>query len=546
MGLEQSNLPPKGQPISIDQKPPKSKLKTYRPLRGRFTHHRVQELMHNIFGEEETKKMQDAGVDKRMMFGTNPHYQALIMGEELVDLDGSVLVPKMPPSKAIGALVMPRLDEALDMAGEKDPSNQMSYSPDAAHGKLLHKYDEIVLGYASPTCSAHCRYCYRLDLFNKDTGKTSVRPEELRDYIRNYNTKLERNNGIDPETGNKRYPIRELLLSGGDPLVLPNFPLYRYMLAAGEAGVHVLRIGSKELAFRPERADAELEETFRMVHERFPQMHINLVVHFTHPDEFLERDENNNYIRNSDGPGYKWMDKSLEAIERLTGLSFVTLENQTPIISHVNDDSLSLRILHEELRRRSVKPKYIFQGREIEGHKAFSLPVETGWKLHNDAMKGLSDTSRSRFAMSTEWGKMEIVSLIDGIDLPEMDLKLLPKKIRVVLEGLLGDGLIMFKAHRSPHEARTQGDLVIAKRNPDALWISGYEDRILYDGRKESGDKYAGLLGLILKAISADRFSKFAIDRGIEETFVFDIINEIANSNEREDELEDEQEVVNG
>ena len=386
---------------------PKTHMRHLRPLRGRFTHHRVSELLKNIYSEAEYKEMQNAGVDKRMMFGTNPHYQALTIGEELIDGEGKVLVPKMPPSKAIGALILPRLHESMDMEGAKDPSNQMNFTPNSnsLHGKLLHKYDEIVLGYASPTCSAHCRYCYRLDLFNKDTGKTSVRPEELRDYIINYNKQLEENKGIDPETGERRYPIRELLLSGGDIMVLPNKTLYKFAVAAGQAGIHILRFGTKEIAFRPERFDDAMMETFKIVHEQFPHLHFNIVSHYTHPDEFLLRDENGNYVSNKNGPGYVWLETAKEAVDKLRSLPFVTIENQTPIIQKVNDNDADLRILHEELRRMGIKFKYLFQGRDIEGHRSFSLPVEEAWAIHNNAMKGLSDTSRSRFAMSTEWGK---------------------------------------------------------------------------------------------------------------------------------------------
>lgn len=501
-----------GDRIRTDNRVPKSNMKPVRPLRGRFTHDRVGDLLRGIHGEREYQDMQNAGVDKRMMFGTNPHYQALVMGEELTDKDGNILVPAMPPSLPIAALILPRLDETFSLEGALDPSNQMNFTPkaDDYHGKLLHKYDEIVLGYASPVCSAHCRYCYRLDLFNKDTGKTSVRPEELRDYILKYNTALEQNKGIDPATGDKRYPIRELLLSGGDPLVLTNAMLYRFLFAAGQAKVHTVRIGSKEWAFRPERFDDALADTLKIIHEKFPFMHINMVSHLTHPDEFLARDENNQYVPNENGPGYQWIPSSYDAVRRMLSLPFLSVENQTPIISKVNDTSESLRILHEEIRRMGIKPKYIFQGRDIQGHKAFSVPVEESWQMHNDAMKGLSDTSRSRFAMSTEWGKMEVVTLTDGIHIPEEKQALLPKAIKDTLQELLKDGLIIFKSHRSPHEASTQGDIIIARRNPEALWISGYEDRIIYDYRTQDDTKFDGLLNFIIGALGTSIFEQFA------------------------------------
>ncbi len=496
--------------IEIDIAVPKSRLKHVAPMRGRFSHHRVSALLHDIYGAEKYQKMQDKGVDQRMMFGTNPHYQALAMGEELKDNEGNILVPEMPPSKAIAALILPRLEETLSMEGAKDPSNQMKYTAknNSLAGKLLHKYDEIVLGYASPTCSAHCRYCYRLDLFNKDTGKTSITPEELRDYIVAYNKRLKENKGIDPQTGERRFPIREVLLSGGDPLVLPNITIYKFAMAAGQAGVNTLRIGSKELAFRPERVDDAFIDTLRLVHEKFPHLHINIVSHYTHPDEFLERDMAGNYIPNEGGSGYKWMDSAREPVENLLQLGFVSIHTQTPIIWHVNDDAEAIRILHEEMRRMHISPKYLFQGRDIEGHQAFSLPVEKAWHIHNDAMKGIADGGRSRFVMSTEWGKMEVVSVIKGLDLDEKGLELLPEKMRDTLISLLGDGITIFKSYRSPHEAESQGNLVIAKSNPEALWISGYEDRIIYDTRRDDGHKYGGLIDIVLQSFGTDLFER--------------------------------------
>ncbi len=493
---------------SRDTDVPKTHMRHVRPLRGRFTHERVDQMLKEIYTTDEYDNMKKSGVDKRMMFGTNPHYQALVIGEELQDDKGNILVPKMPPSLAIAALILPRLNEVFSLEGAKDPSNQMKFTPgsNSLHGKLLHKYDEIVLGYASPTCSAHCRYCYRLDLFNKDTGKVSVRPEELRNYILKYNKTIEENKGIDPESGERRYPIRELLLSGGDIMVLPNRTLYRFAKAAGQAGVNILRFGTKEIAFRPERFDLAMADTFRLIHDEFPHMHMNIVSHFTHPDEFLIRDKDNNYIPNENGPGYKWMDISKAAVENMLSLSFMTIENQTPVILKVNDDEASLRILHEECRRMGIRPKYIFQGRDIEGHKAFSMPIEEAWHLHNSVMKGLSDTARSRFAMSTEWGKMEIVSVIDPITEQTTDFDILPMALQIALKELVGDGLVIFKSHRSPHEARTQGDLIIAKRNPDALWISGYEDRILYDSRKADHQKYSGLVSTLIQQFGGDMF----------------------------------------
>ncbi|MAB68894.1 MAG: hypothetical protein CMH89_04565, partial [Oceanicaulis sp.] len=100
---------------------------------------------------------------------------------------------------------------------------------------------------------------------------------------------------------------------------------------------------------------------------------------------------------------------------------------------------------------------------------------------------------RSRFALSTEAGKMEMVSVIDG------DERL--RSLGGELGEALADGLVVFRLHRTPHSDR-QSDIVIARRNPEALWISGYEDRILYDGRVQSqDDKWAPVLAALAPAL---------------------------------------------
>nr|WP_297353749.1 hypothetical protein [uncultured Caldimonas sp.] len=460
---------------------PETPVQDVKPARGRFNNNNVVPLLQAFYPADQIEVMRERGVDQRMMFGINPYYMALVKGEEFRSPAGEVLVPAMPPSKPLEALVIPIMAEADDMSGEKDPSNQIRYSPDALKGKILHKYDEIVLGYTALACSAHCRYCYRLDIFNGSTGKGLIKPDDLKAYIVDYNARIEATHGIDPDTGLRRYPVREVLLSGGDPMVLSNKNIYRYMAAAAEAGVHLVRIGTKEMAFRPQRFDENFAQTLRIFHERYPEVHVNLVVHFTHPDEMLVRDAGNAYVRNEQGY-YQWLPGVRAALDHVQPLGFVSLENQTPIIARVNDAAESLRILQEELRRNGIRPKYLFQCREIEGHTAFAVPVEQAWRLHNEAQKGLSDTARSRFAMSTEWGKLEVVSVIDG---PADDAS-----CTADVAGVFGDGLVVMKVHRSPFSADSQGDLVIARRNPQALWLSDYEDRVVYDGRQLREDRY--------------------------------------------------------
>ena len=355
---------------------------------------KIPEQYKGFYTPEEAKELKDAGVELRMKAKISDHYRQLC--ENSVPLTN---------------LIKARKNETYDLAGEADPSNQLSYSPVPG---LLHKY-ELVLLYSAMTCSAHCRYCYRLDLFSGKTGKGLVKPEAAANYVREYNAEVRAGKKVD-NAGNQRFPIREALLSGGDPMVLSNKKLFEYMSTLADAGIRIIRIGTKELAFFPARFDANFFDMLDKFHAKFPRTSLAFMVHFTHPDELLQKDAQGNYIEEHNGR-FQWIEQVEEAVKQLGRRDFVSMENQTPIIFQVNDDSDALRLMQKELRSRKIRNHYYFQCREIEGHRAFAVPVETTWAIHNDSQRGLSGIEKSRFAMSTEWGKLEVVSVIDAPDL---------------------------------------------------------------------------------------------------------------------------------
>lgn len=354
-------------------------------------------------------------------------------------------------SENLKNLVKARPEETADLAGESDPSNQNRYSPLPG---LLHKY-EMVLLYTAATCSSHCRYCYRLDLFSKKTGKEMANIDDVSTYIKTHNQKVDTYKGIDPETGEAIYPIVEALLSGGDPMVMPNKRMAKFFIGLAEAGIHTIRVGSKELAFFPYRFDQNFFNMLDGFHKLYPTIRLLFITHFTHPDEFLEKDDQGNYI--PEGKGFKWMDVVNNAVAQFGDRHrFISLENQTPIIYRVNDNPKTLRILQRETYHHGIGNHYLFQCREIEGHRAFAVPVETTWKIFTESQKGLSGVEKqARFVMSTEVGKMEVIGHTQG--------------------------KMIFRLMRSPGGAETQGNIIIAKSNPEALWITGYEDRIISD-----------------------------------------------------------------
>jgi lysine 2,3-aminomutase len=359
--------------------------------------------------------------------------------------------------------------ETIDLDGAPDPGRQMDYSP--VEG-LIHKY-ELGLIYVASTCSAHCRFCYREELI---AGKEVQRPdgtvapkglariEKIVPYILKHNAEVRANGGWHPQTGREK--LREILMSGGDPMVLSNSNLASWLSALAEAGIEQVRIGTKEMAFFPDRFDSTFMDMLDKFHAAYPGVQLRMMVHFNHPDEFLQKDEAGGYIDDPEG-GLRWLPNTRRAVAELGKREWLSIDNQAPIIRGINDDADALRIMQRELRRHRVENHYFFCGRDIVGHKAFNVPIEEAWRILNNSQKGLSGVEgHARLSITHYKGKTEVVAVTNK------PIKGVPHS-----EG----GVVIFKLLRSAKDAPDKGKVAIAGRNPNAIWFSGYTDRVVFD-----------------------------------------------------------------
>jgi L-lysine 2,3-aminomutase len=372
-------------------------------------------------------------------------------------------------SPALQKLVKASPDETLNLQGSEDPGSQMDYSP--VEG-LLHKY-EMGLMYVISTCSAHCRFCYREELIaRKDIERQDGTVEKkglaqikaITDYIHAHNADVKENGGIHPETGREK--LREILLSGGDPMVLPNGKLAGWFTALAEAGVEAIRLGTKELAFYPDRFDDAFMSMMDRFHEVYPDVGFRLMTHFNHPDEILAKDSDGNYIEDGNG-FYVWNSSAQRAVDAVVSRGWISVENQSPIIKGVNDDAEALRILQRTLKRVGIENHYFFCGRDIVAYRAFNVPIETAWELLNNSQRGLSGVeAHARLSITHYKGKTEVAAVTDG-----------------PIPGLAGseNGVVIFKILRNAADAPDRGKVCIVGRNPDAIWFDDYEDRVLFD-----------------------------------------------------------------
>lgn len=236
--------------------------------------------------------------------------------------------------------VIPRLEETHTAPWEmSDPCGEDTHSPVPG---LVHRYPDRVLFLVTDRCAAYCRYCTRSRLVSNASGY-DFHPDFERqlDYIR-------------------RTPsVRDVLLSGGDPLLLSDAKL-EHLLAALRAIPHVefLRIGTRIPIFLPQRITPELCGVLRKYHPLFMSIHVN------HPRELTLE------VR--------------EGLERLANAG-VPLGNQSVLLRGVNDDVTVMRALVQKLLMCRVRPYYLYQCDLIAGTAHLRASVRSGIEV----MEGL-------------------------------------------------------------------------------------------------------------------------------------------------------------
>ena len=266
---------------------------------------------------EEEKAFQAAG--KNLPFAITPYYLDLI----------NPCNPKDPIRKT----VVPRISEFSTTADEMiDPCGEDGDSPVAG---LVHRYPDRVLFLINETCSVYCRYCTRSRLVG--SGKHEVDFEETYQYLREH-----------PE-------IRDVLISGGDPLVMSDERLEDIIknLRAIEH-IEIIRIGTKIPVVLPQRITDNLVNMLKKYHPFY------MSIHFLHPDEMTPEVE--------------------AACNKLADAGIPTF-SQTVLLKGVNDDPEVMKTLMLKLLKVRVRPYYIYQCDPVQGTSHFRTSVEKGIEI---------------------------------------------------------------------------------------------------------------------------------------------------------------------
>lgn len=242
------------------------------------------------------------------------------------------------------------LEDQLSPGFGDDPIGEFAHLD---HGPLLQKYAGRALIVTTAACAIHCRYCFRRAFPYAD----AVGPSK-------------RNHAIEQIANDSS--IREVILSGGDPLMLEDGQLEELFDALSVIDhVERVRVHSRMPIVLPSRITARLIELMSSYRYR-----VILVVHANHPREIDEQ--------------------TAEALTRCLRAG-ITLLNQSVLLRGVNDDTDVLAELSQCLFEAGVLPYYIHALDRVSGAAHFEVAQEVALELERQLRARLSGYLVPRF-----------------------------------------------------------------------------------------------------------------------------------------------------
>ncbi|MBT3191062.1 MAG: KamA family radical SAM protein [Verrucomicrobia bacterium] len=273
----------------------------------------------------------------RYRFSAVPYYLSLV---NWADPDDPVRRQCIPDSRE-------RVD-VLDLSA--DPFKEVASRQTPG---VVHRFSDRVLLLATTDCAVYCRHCTRKNTLDEALCAAGPRFDAAIDYIEG------------------RTEVREVLISGGDPLLLPT-PQLDALLGRLLAIPHVevLRIGTRVPVVLPMRVNVELVAMLR----RHRPLWIN--TQFNHPRELTQT--------------------ALAACSSLTEAG-IPVSNQSVLLKGINDRVSVMRELCAELQRNLIRPYYVFQCDPIRGISHFRTEPSVGGALERELRAGLGGLCLPRF-----------------------------------------------------------------------------------------------------------------------------------------------------
>ncbi|MFA6978446.1 MAG: KamA family radical SAM protein [Ignavibacteriaceae bacterium] len=238
------------------------------------------------------------------------------------------------PGDPIWLQCVPDIRELNDFDANDDPLNEDAMSPVP---NITHRYPDRALFLTTSQCGLYCRFCTRKRKVG-DQDKISMKGLEAAfNYLEQHTE------------------IRDVILSGGDPLMLTDVMLEKILKRLRTIPhIEIIRLGTKMPCVLPQRITQKLVEMLKKYHP----IYVN--THFNHPWEITP--------------------ESTKACEMLSNAG-CPVGNQMVLMKGVNDDPMVVRDLMQKLLKIRVRPYYIYMADQTKGTHHFRTSIAKGLEI---------------------------------------------------------------------------------------------------------------------------------------------------------------------
>lgn len=272
------------------------------------------------------------------------------------------------PGSPLWRQFLPSLEENND-EGLSDPIADQRH---AVGGGIIHRYPNRILFTPTEVCPIQCRYCFRKNELhtNLDVFKSNL--SFLQEYCSQH-----------PE-------VEEVILTGGDPLVLSNGKVYDLLDGISKIeSIKMVRFHTRTPIILPNRINSGLIEVLNHFTKKFSS--ISLVIHTNHLSE--------------------WSSEFLLGIKRLRSTD-VHLLSQSVMLKDVNDNKDDLKVLFNSLYARGIKPYYLHHPDPVKGGMHFVIPKEKGRELYLKVKSEVSGVVLPHYIVEKPQGAGKTFALI--------------------------------------------------------------------------------------------------------------------------------------